>query len=80
MTGASEPEVVIVGAGAAGIGAGLALSRLGVPFVILEAKDRVGGRAHTDGTSLGHLWDRGCHWFHSADRNPLRAIADRLGH
>ncbi len=75
-----DPQVVIVGAGAAGIGAGLALTRAGVPFVILEAKDRVGGRAHSDTTSLGHLWDHGCHWFHSADRNPLRAIADRIGH
>ncbi len=75
-----NPDVVIVGAGAAGIGAGLALARQGVPFVILEAKDRVGGRAHTDTSSVGHLWDHGCHWFHSADRNPLRMIADRIGH
>ena len=77
---AGDPQVVIVGAGAAGIGAGLALLKAGVPFVILEAKDRVGGRAHSEATSLGHLWDHGCHWFHSADQNPLRAIADRLGH
>lgn len=75
-----NPEIVVVGAGAAGVGAGLALTRLGVPFVMLEAKDRMGGRAHSDTASLGPLWDHGCHWFHSADRNPLRAIADRLGH
>jgi monoamine oxidase len=76
----SEPEIVIVGAGAAGIGAGLALTRLGVPFVILEAKPRVGGRAHSDADGLGHLWDLGCHWFHCAERNPLRVLADRVGH
>ncbi len=75
-----DPQVVIVGAGAAGIGAGLALLKAGVPFVILEAKDRVGGRAYSEAASLGHLWDHGCHWFHSADQNPLRTIADRLGH
>lgn len=76
----TEPDVVVIGAGAAGVGAGLALARLGIPFLILEAKDRMGGRAYTDTASLGIPWDHGCHWFHSADRNPLRALADRLGH
>ncbi|MGE0210186.1 MAG: flavin monoamine oxidase family protein [Parvibaculaceae bacterium] len=75
-----EPDVVVIGAGAAGVGAGLALARLGIPCLIIEAKDRMGGRAYTDTTSLGVPWDHGCHWFHSADRNPLRALADRLGH
>jgi len=78
--GSDDPQVVIVGAGAAGVGAGLALKRLGVPFLIIEAKDRVGGRAFSESTSLGHLWDHGCHWFHSADQNPLRQIAERIGH
>ena len=76
----SNPEIVIVGAGAAGIGAGLALSRLGIPFVILEAKPRVGGRAFTDTHSIGQPWDQGCFWFHAAERNPLRKIAERIGH
>jgi monoamine oxidase len=76
----ADPEVVVIGAGAAGIGAGLALASARVPFVILEAKDRIGGRAYTDTDSLGHLWDHGCHWFHSADRNVLRHLAERLGH
>lgn len=76
----AEPEVVVIGAGAAGIGAGLALAHAGVPFIILEARHRIGGRAYTDTDSLGHLWDHGCHWFHSADRNVLRRLADRLGH
>lgn len=76
----TNPEVIVIGAGAAGVGAGLALTRLKVPHVILEAKDRVGGRAHTDTSSLGELWDHGCHWFHSADKNPLRLIAAKIGH
>lgn len=76
----TNPDVVIIGAGAAGIGAGLALTRFGVPFVILEAKDRVGGRAYSEDTSVGALWDHGCHWFHSADINPLRMIADTIAH
>ncbi|MEZ5775843.1 MAG: FAD-dependent oxidoreductase [Hyphomicrobiaceae bacterium] len=76
----SETDVVVVGAGAAGIGAGLALDRLGVPFVILEAKTRIGGRAFTEELAPGLLFDHGCHWFHSAHQNPLRAIADRIAH
>jgi monoamine oxidase len=76
----SNPDIVVIGAGAAGIGAGVALKRLGVPHVIVEAKDRVGGRAYSDSASLGHLWDHGCHWFHSANINVLRVIAEKLGH
>lgn len=76
----SNPDVVIVGAGAAGIGASLTLARLGVPHIVLEAKDRVGGRAYSESKSLGHLWDHGCHWFHSADINVLRRVAEKIGH
>ena len=75
-----NPEIVIIGAGAAGIGAGLALTRLGIPFVILEAKPRPGGRAFTESTSIGQPWDHGAQWFHAAERNPLRLIAERIGH
>ncbi len=74
-----QPDIVIVGAGAAGVGAGMELAKRGVPFVILEASSRVGGRAHTDKTSLPFSWDKGCHWLHCADINPLVAEADRVG-
>ncbi len=75
----SQIEVVIIGAGAAGIGAGLELQAQGTPFVILEASNRIGGRAHSDAVSLPVVWDRGCHWLHCADVNPLVAWAERLG-
>ena len=75
----SDPAAVIVGAGAAGIGAGLELTARGIPFVILEAQNRVGGRAFTDRTSMPVAWDQGCHWLHCADKNPLVQWADRLG-
>ncbi|MFT3671348.1 flavin monoamine oxidase family protein [Aestuariivirga sp.] len=73
-------DAVVVGAGAAGVGAGLALLKHRANFLILEAKDRVGGRAFSDSESLGRTWDHGCHWFHSASINPLRKIALKLGH
>ena len=39
-----EHEAIIIGAGASGIGAAITLFRNKVPFLILEARDRVGGR------------------------------------
>ena len=76
----TNPDVVVIGAGAAGIGAGRALAKAGISFHIIEAKDRIGGRSFSDSTSLGHLWDQGCHWFHSADKNILRKLAEEIGH
>ena len=72
-------KIIIIGAGAAGIGAGLALQKLGVPFVILEASNRIGGRAYTDTSSLPGHWDQGCSWLHCADVNPLVSWANHLG-
>ena len=75
----SETEVIIVGAGVAGLTAARRLGGLGIDFVLLEAKGRVGGRAHTDRAVLGVPFDLGCHWLHSADRNPLSRVAAGLG-
>ena len=63
-------DVVVVGAGAAGIAAGRALQRAGARYVVLEAAGRIGGRALTD-LSLGVPIDLGCTWLHSADENVL---------
>ena len=65
-------DIAIIGAGAAGIGAGRRLRRAGANFVMLEARDRVGGRAHTVSRAL----DMGCAWLHSADRNIFSAIGE----
>ncbi|MEM7238304.1 MAG: FAD-dependent oxidoreductase, partial [Pseudomonadota bacterium] len=75
----SNPDVVVIGAGAAGVGAGIELRERGVDCLILDGANRVGGRAFTDTRSLPRAWDHGCHWFHSADVNPLVPWADRLG-
>jgi len=77
MTG--DVDVAVVGAGAAGLAAGLRLRDAGVRSVVLEAAGRTGGRAYTDTTTFGTPWDLGCHWLHSAETNPFVPIADRLG-
>src|ERR1700754_291696 len=68
----TNPDVAIVGSGPAGLSAARTLAAAGKTFVILEADDRKGGRAHTDTTTFpGVPFDRGCAWIHSADRNPM---------
>jgi monoamine oxidase len=47
-TSGSEFDVIVVGAGAAGLGAGQKLAQLGLPAVVLEARDRIGGRCYCD--------------------------------
>jgi monoamine oxidase len=74
----SHYDIAVIGAGAAGLAAGLSLQRSGKSFIVLEARDRIGGRAFTD-TSLGLPFDCGAHWLHAAARNPFTRIADRLG-
>jgi monoamine oxidase len=75
----SEVDVVVVGAGAAGLAAGRRLMEAHASVLVLEARQRIGGRAWTEPTALGHPIDLGCEWLHSADRNPWTAIARALG-
>ncbi len=75
----SDCDVVVVGAGAAGLSAGRRLIEAGLDVRVVEAAARRGGRAFTDTTTFGMAFDRGCHWLHSASVNPYRAIADDLG-
>ena len=77
---ASDVDVIVIGAGAAGLAAARALKTAGRSFKVLEAMSRRGGRAFTDTTSLGVPFDMGCHWLHSASINPFSTYADELGH
>ncbi|MCB1493149.1 MAG: FAD-dependent oxidoreductase [Rhodobiaceae bacterium] len=67
----SDVDVVIVGAGAAGLAAAKTLLAEGRTVQVLEAMDRIGGRAWTRDTDFGVPFDIGCAWLHAADRNPF---------
>jgi monoamine oxidase len=76
MTGSLD--VAVIGGGAAGIAAARRLAQAGRSVLIVEALPRLGGRAHT--VELAGLpLDMGCGWLHSAERNPLRVLADETG-
>jgi monoamine oxidase len=78
MSFPSEVDIAIVGAGAAGLGAARALENSQLSIVVLEARDRVGGRGHTIMAAPGITFDVGCGWLHSADRNSFVGIAEQL--
>jgi monoamine oxidase len=74
----SSVDVAIIGAGAAGLGAAHALENSGLSVIMLEARDRVGGRAHTILAAPGIVFDLGCGWLHSANKNSFVEIAKQL--
>jgi len=75
----SNPDVVIIGAGAAGLSAARALMAAGRSVVVIEAMSRVGGRAYAESDTFGTPFDWGCAWIHAADRNPLLPLAKEWG-
>jgi monoamine oxidase len=76
-----DTDVVVIGAGCAGLGAATALQAAGLRCVVLEASGRAGGRAWTtQPEALGGVWfDMGAVWFHDAENNPLVHIARAAG-
>lgn len=74
-----DVEIVIVGAGSAGLAAAKVLQTAGRSFHVIEALDRIGGRAWTTTDRFGMPFDVGCAWLHAADRNPYFPEAQAAG-
>ncbi|KAL2322431.1 hypothetical protein Fmac_026810 [Flemingia macrophylla] len=74
-----SPSVIVVGCGMAGIAAARALHDASFQVVLLESRERIGGRIHTD-YSFGFPVDLGASWLHGvSEENPLASVIGRLG-
>ncbi|MGW3127346.1 flavin monoamine oxidase family protein [Streptomyces sp. NPDC001123] len=71
-------DTIVVGAGMAGLTAARLVHTAGQRVVVLEARDRVGGRLWTDRTA-GFSVDRGASWIHGLTGNPLTELVSPLG-
>lgn len=73
-------KVIVVGAGISGLAAAQRLRKAGLDVVVLEARDRIGGRIHTSTAWRGPAIDIGASWIHGAGvANPVAALAKQMG-
>lgn len=75
----SETDVVIIGAGSAGLSAAKELAKCGLNYVVVEGSHRIGGRAYSEEIAPGVWFDLGCSYLHHGATNPFGPIADSLG-
>lgn len=73
-----EADVVVIGAGLAGLAAARALTDAGYDVIVLEARSRIGGRLVTD-RSLGVPFEVGAGWIHGPVGNPVTDLARAAG-
>ena len=72
-------DTIVIGAGVAGLTAARLLARAGRRVVVLEARDRVGGRVSTDRRD-GLVTDLGASWIHGITDSPVAAAAAGVRH
>lgn len=75
MDGANAERIIVVGAGVAGLTTAQALALAGHDVVVLEARDRIGGRTHTAAVGDASV-DLGAAWIHGVNGNPLAELFD----
>jgi monoamine oxidase len=74
-----DPEVIIIGAGAAGLSAAKEPTRQGLRYTLVEASHRIGGRAYSEEIAPNNWFDLGCSYLHQGETNPFVPIAEDLG-
>ncbi|MBR0773800.1 FAD-dependent oxidoreductase [Bradyrhizobium diazoefficiens] len=74
-----EADIVVIGAGAAGIAAARRIMAANRKVVVLEAAAQIGGRCITDSTTFDVPFDRGARWMHNPDTNPMIRLARNAG-
>lgn len=74
-----EADIVVIGAGAAGIAAARRILAANRKVIVLEATGQIGGRCITDTTTFDVPFDRGARWLHNPDGNPIIRLARGAG-
>lgn len=74
-----EADIVVIGAGAAGIAAARRIQAAGRKVIVVEASDRIGGRCLTDISTFEVPFDRGARWLHNPDTNSIIKLARAAG-
>ena len=74
-----DADIVVIGAGAAGIAAARRVMAANRKVVVLEATGQVGGRCLTDISTFDVPFDRGARWMHNPDTNPMIRLARGAG-
>jgi monoamine oxidase len=74
--GDNQTEVIVIGAGASGLAAARTLHDKGKKVIVLEARNRLGGRVWSDRSWPDVALDMGASWIHGVEGNPLAALAE----
>lgn len=72
-------DVVVVGGGLSGLQAAHDIQKAGLTCVVLEARDRVGGKTWSQPTKGGSLVDVGAAWINDTNQSKMYALTKRFG-
>jgi monoamine oxidase len=74
-----DADIVVIGAGAAGIAAARRIMAANRKVIVVEATGQIGGRCLTDTATFEVPFDRGARWMHNPDTNPMIRLARNAG-
>jgi monoamine oxidase len=74
-----EADIVVIGAGAAGVAAARRIQAANRKVIVVEAAGQIGGRCLTDTATFESPFDRGARWLHNPDTNPMIKLARDAG-
>ncbi len=74
-----DADIVVIGAGAAGIAAARRVMAANRKVIVVEAAGQAGGRCLTDTATFEVPFDRGARWMHNPDTNPMIRLARNAG-
>jgi monoamine oxidase len=74
-----EADIVVIGAGAAGVAAARRVVAAGRKVIVVEAASQVGGRCITDNSTFDVPFDRGARWIHNPETNPMIRLGRAAG-